>query len=298
MRYLVIDIGGSYIKYALMDETSEVFLTDSILTPQEGREELVEAIGGLYDQFSGEQLTGIAIAAPGIIDSGRGYFYTGGALRYNEDFAMRDALKKRCNTEIHIENDGKCAAMAEAAVGCLSDVDNGVVLILGTMIGGGIIQNRRLYKGSHFSAGEVSFICVDGFNWPDAKNIWGNRCGGVCLCKRLAEIKQVPECDIDGREVFKMVYAGDRDAIRCLDEYTREIALQIFNLQNILDPDRFAIGGGISVQPLLLKYIQKNLDEIYENFTYIVRKAEVVTCHYLNASNLIGALQCFLEAED
>ncbi|MEG2452054.1 MAG: ROK family protein [Clostridium sp.] len=297
MKYLVIDIGGSFTKYAVMDETCEIYERDTIPTPQEGRAELVEVIGELYDQYA-KDIDGIAIAAPGIIDSDRGYFYTGGALRYNEDFAMKEALLARCDTKIHIENDGKCAAMAEAAVGCLSDVDNGVVLVLGTMIGGGIIQNRQLYKGSHFAAGEVSFICVNGMENPAAENIWGNRCGGVCLCKRLAALKQMPECEIDGREVFKMVYEGDLDAIRCLDEYTREIALQIFNLQNILDPDRFGIGGGLSVQPLLLEYIQKNLDEIYANFTYIVRKAEVVTCHYLNASNLIGAMQCFLEAEE
>ncbi len=51
--------------------------------PKEGRDELVEALGKLYDRFAGE-IDGMAIAAPGIIDSRKGYFYTGGALRYNE----------------------------------------------------------------------------------------------------------------------------------------------------------------------------------------------------------------------
>lgn len=170
MRYLVIDIGGSFIKYALMDEAYYVMMTDQLPTPKEGRDELVEALGKLYDRFAGE-IDGMAIAAPGIIDSRKGYFYTGGALRYNEGFAMKEALLKRCPTKIHIENDGKCAAMAEAELGCLSDVENGVVLVLGTMIGGGIIKDGKLYKGSHFSAGEVSFICTAGTEKPDSGNI-------------------------------------------------------------------------------------------------------------------------------
>lgn len=296
MKYLVIDIGGSFIKYALMDEAYNVMITDQRPTPRESRAELVEALGGLYDQFSHE-ISGMAIAAPGIIDSEKGSFHTGGALRYNEGFAMKEALLKRCPTKIHIENDGKCAAMAEAELGCLSDVKNGVVLVLGTMIGGGIIKDGKLYKGSHFSAGEVSFICTAGTEKPDSGNIWGNRCGGVSLVRRVAEKKNIPFEELDGKKVFLMAGEGDMEVLACLDDYTKEIAVQIFNLQNILDPDRFAIGGGISGQPLLMKYIKKNLDEIYTEFSYIVRKAEVVTCQYLNASNLLGALVCFLKEE-
>lgn len=296
MEFLVIDIGGSFIKYALMDEGYHVMMTDQMPTPQDGREELTEALGGLYDKYAAK-ISGMALAAPGIIDSVNGYFYTGGALRYNEGFAMKEALMKRCPTKIHIENDGKCAAMAEVELGCLSGVGNGVVLVLGTMIGGGIIKDGKLYKGSHFSAGEVSFICTDGKQKPDSANIWGNRCGGVSLVRRVAEIKRLPYDAMDGKKVFMMAGDGDEETLKCLDRYTKEIAVQIFNLQNILDPERIAIGGGISGQPLLMEYIQKNLDEIYRDFAYIVRKAEVVTCQYLNASNLLGALVCFLKEE-
>ncbi len=296
MEYLVIDIGGSFIKYALINEKCEFDFKETIVTPQDGREQLIEVIGKLYDKFQ-NRTSGIAIAMPGIIDSDRGYCYSGGALHYNEDFHIRDSLEKRCNTTIHIENDGKCAAMAEAFVGSLKDVNDGVVLVLGTLIGGGIIKNHTLQKGKHFSAGEVTFINTDGKQLPNDENIWGRRCGAPGLCKRVAKKKQLPEGAIDGNRVFQLLEDGDQEVIECMDEYTREIAIQIFNLQNILDPERFAIGGGISAQPLLLKYIHKNLDEIYNSFPYPMTKAEVVTCQFRSDSNLIGALQCYLEAE-
>ncbi len=73
-----------------------------------------------------------------------------------------------------------------------------------------------------------------------------------------------------------------------------ENAKQIFNLQTILDPERFAIGGGISSQPIFIKYIKKNLDDLYDNCPYNIPKAEIVACKFQNDANLIGAMQCFL----
>ena len=79
-----------------------------------------------------------------------------------------------------------------------------------------------------------------------------------------------------------------------LDQFTRSIAHMIVNLQIIYDPDRFAIGGGISRQPLLLKYIQKNLDYFYSQFKWPGQSADVTTCKFFNDANLIGAYSYFL----
>ncbi len=80
MRYLVIDIGGSFIKYALMDSAYYVMMTDQLSTPKEGlADELVEALGKLYDRFAGE-IDSMAIAAPGDYrQPERIFLYTGGA---------------------------------------------------------------------------------------------------------------------------------------------------------------------------------------------------------------------------
>ena len=68
---------------------------------------------------------------------------------------MWNYLKDNIDVNVTIENDGKCAALAELWCGELSNVENGAVVVLGTGIGGGIIINGKLHKGSHFSAGEV-----------------------------------------------------------------------------------------------------------------------------------------------
>ncbi len=292
MKVLVIDIGGTFIKYACMDENMAILTRGSVKTPTESREQLIEEIGKIYDDMS--DIDGISISMPGIIDSENGYCSMGGALQYNNDFYLRSSLYKRCPVKIHMENDAKCAAMAEATVGNLNDVSDGFVLIFGTMIGGAFIKDHKLHKGKHFSAGEVSYINTIRDGAPLVENVWGNRCGTPYLCRLFADKKNIGVEDVDGVMVFKAVNNNDEDALECLQQYTKEIAVQIFNIQSILDLERIAIGGGISAQPVFIEYIKDNLKALYKECIYHVPPAEVVTCKFQNDANIIGALQCFI----
>lgn len=292
MRVLVIDIGGTFIKYACMKEDMLILTKGKVATPQEDREQLIEAIGKIYDEMP--DVSGIAISMPGIIDSENGYCSMGGALPYNDDFYLRHSLYQRCPVKIYMENDAKCAAMAEASVGSLKDVKDGFVLIFGTMIGGAFIKNHKLHKGKHFSAGEVSYIATVRDGMPTVEDVWGNRCGTPYLCNLYAGKKGLDPSKVDGVMVFEGVNNQDADAVACLVQYTKEIAVQIFNLQNVLDPERFAIGGGISSQPIFIEYIKNNLKVLYAKCPYHVPQAEVVSCKFQNDANLVGALQCFL----
>ncbi len=294
MKILSIDIGGTAIKYALMDENASFLKRGKLPTPQEGREELLEVLCRLYQE--NPETEGIAISLPGIIDSENGYCVTGGALLYNDDFYLRHVLYEKCPVKIVIENDAKCAAMAEAATGSLKDVSEGLALIFGTMVGGGIIHDHKLVRGRHFSAGEVSYILPYPDREPRAEHVWGNCCGTPMLCRLYAKKKGLREQDVNGQTVFEAVHQGDDQAIEALDEFTYHIAVQVFNLQAILDPQRIAIGGGISAQPILVEYIRRHLEQLYIRCPYHLPHADVVTCKYQNDANLIGALQCFLNS--
>lgn len=292
MKVLTFDIGGTFIKYAVMNENAEILLKDKVKTPQDTRQSLIDTLAEIFRKNDAE---GIAISMPGIIDSENGYVAMGGALRYNDDFHLQDALYEVCPVKIRIANDAKCAAMAEAADGSLKDVKDGFVLIFGTMIGGGYIRDHDVVMGRHFSAGEISYITKDKNTHAAGNNVFGNLCGTPNLCRMYAEIKGLDPAGVNGITVFDAVNASDEEAMQVLDDYTKEIALQIFNLQTILDVERFAIGGGISAQPVFTDYIRRNLQKMYEECPYTTPEAEVVTCRYLNDANLIGALQFYLK---
>lgn len=295
MNVLVFDIGGTFIKYAYMKDDMSILSRGKVKTPLTDREQLIETLGKIYDEMP--DVAGIAISMPGIVDSENGYCAMGGAIRYNDDFYLRHSLYQRCPVNIYVENDAKCAAMAEAAAGSLKDVEDGFVLIFGTMIGGAFIKNRKLHKGKHFSAGEVSYIATVRDGKPVYEQVWGNRCGTPFLCRLYAEKKGLTPDEVDGIMVFDAVNKQDADALVCLDSYTKEIAVQIFNLQMVLDPERFAIGGGISAQPVFIESIKNNLKALHAECPYHVPAAEVVSCKFQNDANLIGALQCFLAAQ-
>jgi len=292
MNVLAFDIGGTFIKYALMDENAKIFTNGKCSTPQSGREELLNTLTTIYKTYP--EAEGIAISMPGIIDTRNGYCVMGGALRYNDDFRLKDALYETCKTKIVMENDAKCAAMAEASLGALKDVEDGMVIILGTMIGGGLIHNKKLLRGVHFSAGEVSYIRTARKEMPHHNEFWGNQCGVPELCRLYAErINELPE-NVDGQRVFAAYHEGSPEAREALTAYAGNIALQLFSLQTVFDPERIAIGGGVSAQDVLLDHIREELQKLYDTCPYIIPKAQIVRCTFCNNANLIGAVQCFV----
>ncbi|MCD8028896.1 MAG: ROK family protein [Erysipelotrichaceae bacterium] len=286
--YLTFDVGGSAIKYALIQEDLTIVEKSSVPTPLDTLDNFVETIGKIYDKYK-DNIKGIAMSMPGIIDPDKGYQYTGGALRYIADLNTVELLQQRCPINMTIGNDAKCAANAEIGYGSLQDIQDGAVVILGTGIGGCLIKDHQVHTGKHFSAGEFSFIKTDfhdALTWDSA---WSTRNGITGLLARVQEQLETDE-EYSGFEIFELANNGNEKVMEGINQFAFEVATQIFNVHIIFDCEKVAIGGGISVQPLLIELIQKNLDNIFDHLGFGVFKPEIVPCHFRNDANLIGAL--------
>lgn len=295
MNYLVFDVGGTAIKYALMNEAMEFIQRGKIATPLDCIESFVNVVGSVYDKYKNE-IDGIAMSLPGILDAKNGLAITGGYLEYNQGKNIVEILEKRCPTKIVIENDGKCAAIAEASCGVLSEYKNCAVIVLGSGVGGGLIINGDIYRGRNFFAGEFSFINTNIIcNDIKVENLWGQVNSYKYLTERWAAIKNLPCEEVSGEVFLKAANEGEEDALKVLDEYCYRLAGQIFNLQCVIDPEAIAIGGGISSQEILIKYIEKNIKKYVEQITFPVPMPKVMRCKYRNDANLIGALNNFLK---
>lgn len=258
-KYLVLDIGGSSIKYALMTECVEFLEKGKVATPQDSIESFVNVIGDLYDKYK-DKIEGIAISMPGLIDSKNGYARTGGWLRYNDDKYIVKILQERCPTKITIQNDAKSAALAEVWKGSLKEYNDGIVVVLGTGVGGAVVKDRKILNGKHFFAGEFSYIWTDTtFAIDSTDNMWGYVNGASALNGAVAMAKNLAKEEVDGFKVFEFVNSGDKEAIDVLDKFTYQLAAQLYNLHCVLDTEVIAIGGGISEQDILIEYIQKIL---------------------------------------
>ncbi len=290
-RFLVFDIGGTAIKYALMDEAAKIFEKAEMKTPLDGLEAFLDAIESVYQKYA-DQVSGIALSMPGNLDSKTGQINTPGALLYNANINIIEKLSERISIPIAVENDGKCAALAELWQGNLQDVQDAAVLILGTGVGGAFIHDRQILKGKHFFAGEVSFMITD----PEKEGFerfFALKGSTTALIYQVAQLKQTDPTTLDGRKIFEWYESGDADCDLALDTLAKNIATQIFNIQCFLDPERVCIGGGISKQPVVIEKISTQLQALYDKIPIDFPKVEIAPCAFYNDSNLIGALYNF-----
>ena len=290
MNYLTLDIGGSSIKYAIIDENGHFLTKGNAPAPKESIEQFISIIGDLYDQYQ-DEVAGMAISMPGAIDPDKGFAYTGGAYDYIKNMNIVEMLQARCPLPITIGNDAKCAANAEIGFGCLQDVDDAAVIILGTGIGGCIVQNHQVHIGKHFASGEFSWMRTNGDDGNNFANTWC-AVNGIAGLLQTAQEQMQTDQEYNGKEIFEMANNGNEQVLAALDKFTKRLAVQIYNLQALFDPEKIAIGGGISAQPLLLELTEKHIEEMYQTGLQAnspVSRPVVVTCKYLNDANLIGA---------
>ena len=142
-KYLSIDIGGTNLKYALIDEKGHILEKDRVKTDAKNLTAFMENMYEVIDSYQ-DQFEGIAICAPGKIDTENKIIYFGGALKFLDGLNLQDALGDKYNVPISVENDGKAAALSEQWLGELRGVDTGVAITLGTGVGGGVVVNNHL----------------------------------------------------------------------------------------------------------------------------------------------------------
>ena len=114
-NYLVFDAGGTFTKYALMDENAEILEKDKVPTPDyhtKTKEDYYAVLDSVVEKYR-NRIEGIAISMPGMLDNRNGYCVTAGYLAYLAGSTVGTELSQRYGIPVSVENDGKCAALAE-----------------------------------------------------------------------------------------------------------------------------------------------------------------------------------------
>lgn len=297
MNYLAIDVGGTFTKYAVITEECQIVEKDKSPTVTEPLSEFITSLVNIYKKYEG-QVDGIALSMAGIIDSETGFMYTGGNLTCITNLNIVEILEARCNIPVTVENDAKCAALAEVWRGALADCKDAVVVVCGTGVGGAVIHDRKVMKGIHNMTGEFSYIMTEAEPEYSLDHSLAGNTGIKCLLEFVSKYTGIPARELDGEKVFTMANCGDEKAIAGIREYVKHLAIQINNYQFILDPEKIVIGGGISVQPLLLQMIKEELKKINAVYPWDLPIADVVVCKFFNDANLIGAVYVHIKSKE
>src|SRR5271166_4130730 len=160
-----LDLGGTNLRAAAIDSEGKLLdKTEGATNFVEGREavlsDIVAAIQKLREQQGAAGLAGIGIGVPGFIRMKEGYITGSNNLPYLENFPVRDEISRRLGAKVILENDANAAALGEKWMGAGREVDDLVLLTLGTGIGGGIISGGKVMRGFVGMAGELGHMTV------------------------------------------------------------------------------------------------------------------------------------------
>ena len=299
MKVMVFDVGGTEIKYSVMDEGLNRTDAGSVPTPQDTQEHFLDTLYALYAPHR-DEVSGIAMALPGFVDTRTGFVSNGGALLYNTGTQVGQLVRERCGCPVTLENDGKAAALAELQAGALQGCCNAAVFIIGTGVGGGIIANGQLVRGIHFTAGEYSFVNTNADEWENTGKTMACQCSTTNLLQWYRVRRGLPaDAPMNGRQFFDAANAGEPEALEVLERFCKAVAVQIYNLTVLLDVEKVAIGGGISKQPLLLDSLRRVYAGLFASWgdsPYMIGlpRTEIVPCHFSSEANQVGALYACL----
>ena len=291
--YMVFDIGGTFIKYAVMNDQAMKLESGKIPTPKEGLEVFLQRISETVTNYRRSfEIQGIALSSPGAVDVNRGFIGGASAIPYIHGVFMTDLLKERTGLEVSIENDANCAALAEGWRGAAKETDYYICIVIGTGIGGSIVINQTILRGATLHGGEFGYMIMGTPPKNPLQSTWSQVASTHSLIEEVEVRKSLPKGTLDGEEVFRMAEEGDSIAKECIDHLYKKLAIGIYNLKYALDPKKILIGGGISKRPEVIEGINQELKLLKDDISTL--DITVEACQFDNDANLIGALFHFL----
>ena len=298
---LAIDIGGTFIKFGLVDNDFRISNQSKVPTPS-SLDNFWITLESIISSFK-NVISGIAIACPGEINSKRGFVFKGGLIPYLTAIPLGTRLSKTFQLPVKVINDADAAALAEARYGSLQDLDCGAALVLGTGVGLGLISQgdlltplsvtRYLRSPSTQSKSQTALP----FQWElfmhGLVSLVDNKGYAVGFVHEASQLLGLIQDD--GLAVFSAIGENQSEDLNLLfKDYCHEIAVLILNLQSLFKLDGVVIGGGISSQNALIEGIVNAYEELFNEKTELgFEPITIQACHFHNDSNLLGAASYF-----
>ncbi|QGX65433.1 ROK family protein [Bacillus sp. ms-22] len=292
--YAVFDVGGTKTKHGLMNQKGELMTSGDYETNCRQLEPFLEAMEDVVQEYQASwDVEGIAISLPGFVDSQTGYTEFAGAIIALHGQNVKTLLEERTSLRVEVENDANCAALAEKYSGHAKECDSFICMTLGTGVGGGIFAGGQLVRGASFRGGEFGMMLTETENGQfTTLNSSASTAGLIRSYKDLQGIPQSQQ--IVGQEIFEKA-KHDPAIEKLVDQWYKRIAIGIYNVATVLNPEKILIGGGVSAREDLIPNIQKHLHTLH---AWKNIQVKLGTCHHLNQAGMIGALHHFLMKEE
>lgn len=244
MTTIGVDVGGTKVLGAVVDGAGALLAEHRVPTPTTGDEviaAMLDVIGRLRAEHA--DVTGVGAGVPGLVDRAS-------VLRFAPnlpgivELPVGALLSEATGLTVRVDNDNTCALWAEHLHGAARDVDDVVLVGLGTGIGGGLVLDGRLVRGANGFAGEIGHMivarggirCVCG-----RRGCWERYASGTAL----GRMGRAAGIGTTGEDVTAAAMAGDAKALEVFEEFADWFAIGLVNLVHVLDVSRCVIAGGV-----------------------------------------------------
>ncbi|SCI02873.1 ROK family protein [Romboutsia sp. 1001713B170207_170306_H8] len=292
-KYICIDVGGTSIKYGLLNEDLNFVTTDEMNTEaQKGGQNILNKIIEIVNKYNSfyDDIDGVCISTAGMVDCEKGeIIYASPIIPNYTGMKIKETIENKFNIKCEVENDVNCAALAEHFAGGAKGSKISVCLTIGTGIGGAIIINNEVYHGAFGSGGEVGYMNMMGSTFQELG-------ASSVLVKKVAELKNVSHETINGKYIFEKAKEGDLDCINAIDEMIEVLGQGIANICYIINPEVVVLGGGIMGQKEYL--YDKIRDSIDRNLIpFIAKKTKLEFAVNQNKAGMLGAYFNFINMQ-
>lgn len=306
--YIGIDLGGTNIAVGLVDENGKILGKDSTPTlASRCFEDIVNDMVKISENIvnkaglSMSEIKGIGIGCPSAVDNETGEVVYTANIPSFRNISLANEIHKYYDIPVTLENDANAAAYGEYAInGENSDVF--VAITLGTGIGGGIIINGRIFRGSNGAGTEIGHIPLvhNGLRCNcGRKGCWEVYASVTALVNQTkVAIAKHPESlmkkiadergTVNGRTAFDAAKKGDTIAQAVVDKYIEYVADGLVGIINIFQPEKVVISGGISKEgDYLIKPITDYVRKY--DFNQFFEPVKITQATLLDDAGIIGA---------
>jgi glucokinase len=249
-----IDLGATVVKIALFKRglkrliLKETFFTKGYPSQELLFDKLVNSINRLISSclIKKSDILGVGIGVPGPVNSQRGLVYYFPNIPGWKNFPLKEKLEQKLGLKVFVENDVKLMALAELKFGQARGVKNCVCLTLGTGVGGALILNGSLFRGSSFVAGEIGHLSID-WNGPNC-NCGSRGCLEAFIGNKqiLRNARKLFGRDISLEEISRLAKQGNKKAGKIWQDMGFKLGIALSGLVNVFNPEKIVIGGGLA----------------------------------------------------
>lgn len=270
-EFIAMDMGGTKVHIALVKEGKIISDSKFPTSAYQHKADLLEAIIKTIQTHFSEQVKGIGIGVPGLVDGEKGIVYDIQNIKDWDRVALKDILAEIFPVAVNIANDANLFALGEHTFGKRKNCQNLLGIALGTGIGSGLILNGKPYTGKISGAGEIGSI-------PYLDKTVEDYCSG----KFFQHFHKG-----SGAHFARLAATNERKAIALFDEFGMHLGKMIKLLLFVLAPDAIVFGGSISKSyPLFEMAMKKELEDF--PFKKVIKNLQIAPSDLDNAA-LLGA---------